>query len=327
MYGYIDTAGERVGITCALPWVSKVIEEGAAGELVRAQSPSATLLIRVESRTDAFDTRGWRLLARGVWECEGELVIENPCTAGFDLHVVPHDTRPQFIYRWRPSARDRAAARVLRSRFHLLARAVLTQFPALWWAGVRGRAPLHASACGAGAATPLVCGPSGVGRSTLVLAELAAGGRATSDNLAVSDGETVWGLVEPIRVEGGGGRRMPHDRSEAPMPQRAPSLLPDSVVVLIRGGSSETALTRCEPETAVHSLVTSTYMAGELRRFWAFAATLSAGTGLAPAHPPVETVAARLAASLPCFVLSLAEGPVARLADLVATSEAFEVST
>lgn len=325
MHGHLDTAGERVGITCALPWVWELIEEGAAGELVRAESPSASLLVRVESRRDPFDTRGWRVLARGVWEHDGELVIENACTAGFDLYVAPHATRPQFTYRWRPPPRDRAAARILRSRFHLLARAVLTQFPALWWAGARGRAPLHASACSAGVAAPLVSGPSGVGRSTLVLAELAAGGRATSDNLAVSDGETVWGLVEPIRVEGGGGRRMPHNRSEAPMPRRAPSLVPDSVVVLARGTLGETTLTRCEPDTAVRSLVTSTYMAGELRRFWPFAATLSAGTAPAPAHPPVQTVAARLAAALPCFVLSIAEGSTARLAEQMAT--AFEVST
>ena len=30
--------------------------------------------------------------------------------------------------------------------------------------------------------------------------ELAAGGVATSDNLGVGDGATVWGLVEPMRV-------------------------------------------------------------------------------------------------------------------------------
>ena len=56
--------------------------------------------------------------------------------------------------------------------------------------------------------------PSGVGRSTLLLAS-SGGSRATADNLAVGDGTTVWGLVEPVRVEGGGGRRMPHGRHEA----------------------------------------------------------------------------------------------------------------
>ena len=46
-------------------------------------------------------------------------------------------------------------------------------------------------------------GPGGVGKSTLLAAELAGGGRATSDNLCVSDGREVWGLVEPLRLEVG----------------------------------------------------------------------------------------------------------------------------
>jgi hypothetical protein len=54
-------------------------------------------------------------------------------------------------------------------------------------------------------------------------------------------------------------------------------------------------------------------MAGELRRYWAFAATLSAGTGLGPAHPPVADIASSFAASLPCFALSLGKKPGARL--------------
>ena len=35
-------------------------------------------------------------------------------------------------------------------------------------------------------------------------------------------------------------------------------------------------------------------MAGELRRYWAFAATLALGTGLGGSHPPVEDVAGTL---------------------------------
>jgi hypothetical protein len=58
-------------------------------------------------------------------------------------------------------------------------------------------------------------------------------------------------------------------------------------------------------------------MAGELRRYWAFAATLAAGTALGPAHPPVEDVASSFAAGLPCFLLLLGRRPSARLADLL----------
>ena len=42
-------------------------------------------------------------------------------------------------------------------------------------------------------------------------------------------------------------------------------------------------------------------MAGELRRYWSLAATLSLGTGAGPAHPAVEAVAATLV--LPLVVL------------------------
>jgi len=159
--------------------------------------------------------------------------------------------------------------------------------------------------------------PSGVGRSTLLLAELGAGEGATGDNLAVGDGTFVWGLAEPLRVEGAGGRRMPHGRREAPMPGRVHSLVPDSLIVLERGSSEHASLTPRDPVTAARSLVTSTYMAGELRRYWALAAILSAGTGIGPAHPPIADIAASYAAQLRCFSLTFATSRGTRLAELL----------
>jgi hypothetical protein len=313
----LHTAGEDVEIQSALSWVSDVVAEGAVGELEQAEASVMPIRIRVESSRSAFETRSWELLTRGAWRRPGEVVIENACTSGFDLHVNCIAGGAEFTYRWRPPARDRAAARVLRSRFHLLARSILMQYPVFWWAGTRGRAPLHASACTAGTATPMITAPSGVGRSTLILRELACGARATGDNLAVGDGTTVWGLVEPLRVEGGGGRRMPHGRSEASLRDRPESLNPDSFLVLARAKSDAEALTRCSAEAAARALVTSTYMAGELRRYWAFAATLAAGTGIGPAHPPVTEVAALFASTLPCFSLALGRGAGSGLSELL----------
>ena len=137
MHAYLDTAGERLAIECSLPWVMELIAEGASGELRESEAAGAALTIRVEADRGPFDTLGWDLLARGAWLRDGELVIENACTAGFDLHLRCTPERAAFTYRWRPPARDRAAARILRSRFHLLARGILTQYPALWWAGTR----------------------------------------------------------------------------------------------------------------------------------------------------------------------------------------------
>ena len=320
MHAFLDTAGELLEIDCSLSWVGELIAEGAAGEL-RDRAGAASVRVRVDEDRHPFDTRGWEVLARGAWRRNDEVIVENACTAGFDLHVSFTSGQAEFTYRWNPPARDRTAARILRSRFHLLARAILLQYPALWWAGTRGRAPLHASACIAGGSTPLLTAPSGVGRSTLVLAELDSGGRATGDNLSVGDGTTVWGLVEPLRLEGGSGRRMPHGRSEVPMQNRVHELAPDSLVVLRRGDGDHPLLSPCTTEAAARSLVTSTYMAGELRRYWAFAATLSAGTGLSPSHPPVRDTAWAFADALPRFQLTLGPKQGARLSELMAGAE------
>jgi hypothetical protein len=322
MHGFLDTAGERLDLECALPWVSELIAEGSGGELRRGETSNASVRVCVESERHAFRTDGWDVLARGAWRRAGEVILEDVCTAGFDLHVRCTPECAEFTYRWRPPLRDRAAAWLLRSRFHLLARAVLMQYPPLWWAGMRGRAPLHASACVAGGSTPLVTAPSGIGRSTLILAELQSGAQATGDNLVVGDGTAVWGLAEPLRVEGGLGRRIPHGRRETAMRGRVEALTPDSLVLLQRLPADQPSLLPCTPVTAGRSLVTSTYMAGELRRYWAFAATLSAGTGLGPAHPPVTDVASAFAARLPSFSLSLGKRPGAHLSELLGSLEA-----
>jgi hypothetical protein len=302
MLAMLETAGERVAVTVAPLWVAELIAEGAAGEL-RAWDGGESVRIRVEDGRAPFDTGGWELLCRGAWRRDGAVVIENACTSGFDVHAAYADEVAELTFRWRPPARDRAAARVLRSRFHLLARAVLLQFPALWRAGIRGRAPLHASGCVAEGCAPLVTAASGVGRSTLITRELGNGGRSTGDNLAVGDGICVWGLVEPLRIENGDGRRMPHGRKESAMPGREPAVAPDCVVVLERGGPGARPVEPRGALAAARCLTAATFMAGELRRYWAFAATLAAGTGVGPVQPPVGEVALAFAERLPCLVL------------------------
>jgi hypothetical protein len=314
----LATAGEQLSIDCALPWVAELLEEACGGDLGRESDANAAIHISIEVDRSPFDVDGWELVTRGAWRRGRDVVLTDPCTAGFDLHLSCTPGRADFRYRWRPPRRSRAAALLLRSRFHLLARAVLIQYPALWWAGARGRVPLHASACTIGDAPVLVGASSGIGRSTFVLEQLRRGARATGDNLSVADGTTLWGLVEPLRVSGGSGRRMPHGRHEEAMPHRADALAPDMVVILERGGADEPSLVPSTPDAAACALVTSTYMAGELRRYWAFAATLTAGTGFGPAHPPVSSVAASFAERLPCYSLLLGREPSAAVAELFA---------
>jgi hypothetical protein len=324
MRASLVTAGERVGIESQLPWVDDLIEESAPGELRHGDAENPSIRVSVESDRRAFDVRGWAALTRGAWHRAGQVVLRDPCTAGFDLLVTIDDGCPSLTFRWRPPRRSRAAAWALRSRFHLLARAVLVQFPALWWAGTRDRAPLHASACTAGRATPLLAGPGGVGKSTLLKWELDRGGRSVGDNVCVGDGTTVWGLVEPLRLEGGSGRHMPHGRREAPLDGREPAQVPDRIVVVRRGTGDQPELRRCDAAAAARWLVAGTYMAGELRRFWSFAATLSAGTGVGPPHPPVAETASIFAARLPSVELVLGARPGAPLSELLQTLETEE---
>jgi hypothetical protein len=314
----VTTVGESVEVETGARWVSALLAESLGGQGAEVSAPSS-LRIRVEDARRPFDGHGWTFLTRGVWVRDRALLMRDVCTSGFDMLLEWHGQEGQFTFRWNPPLRTRAANLALRSRFHLLARAALLQFPALWWAGTRGRVPLHAPAYARRQLTPLLAGPSGVGKTTLMARELADRACAVSDNLCVGDGERVWGLVEPMRAEHLAGRRMPHGRREGDLPNRVAVLRPDRVVVVRRGQRVE--LRPVDAEVAARVLTTGTYMAGELRRYWPFAATLAAATGLGPAHPPVLEVARTFASRLPCLEVGLPKADDLRLSDVLATGD------
>jgi hypothetical protein len=331
MRAVLNTAGERVELSCAVPWISDVLSEGAAGQLTAGDGTPPDVRVTVERGSAAFDITGWRVLTRDAWCRPGQVVLRNACSSGLDLQVTADESALDVVARWRPSGQGRAAAAVLRSRARLLLRAVLLQYPALWRSQQRGRAPLHASVCGLGAdddRTVLLAGPGGVGKSTLVHGELLAGAVTTCDNLCVSDGQYAWGVVEPLRLpaetHGGRGRRTTHGRREAAWPRRAEQMLPDRLVVLARGGHPGVA--SCDPALAARYLTAGTYMAGELRRYWAFAATLALGTGQGGSHPPLQEVADKLSGSLPRLLVTLGDRPGRPLRELLGAATDMEVS-
>jgi hypothetical protein len=250
--------------------------------------------------------------------------MQNACASGLDLRIsmLPSATsaRLRIEARYRPPRRERVASRLLRSRFHLLARAVLLQYPALWVASTRGRLPLHAGAVQVGESVALLVGPGGVGRSTLLLAALARGAVACSDNLCVTDGRAVHGVVEPVRAENVGGRRMPHGRGEIALPNRVNSLVPDRVVVLSRTADGRHSARPIPAARALQAAVAGTYMAGELSRYWGFAATLTYGTGRGPVHPDI-TAAVQALCRLPCTEINLGRPPAPALEDLLGAEE------
>jgi len=163
----------------------------------------------------------------------------------------------------------------------------------------------------------MLAGPGGLGKSALLAQELATGARATSDNLCVGNGLTTWGLVEPVWVATGRGPRILHGHAEVPIKGWVPRLTPDRIVVLRRIPDASFRVRPCDPDSALRALVTGTYMARELRRYWGVAATLTAATGLGPAHPQVDEVARLFASELPCLEVAAPPGPGARLADLL----------
>ncbi len=208
---------------------------------------------------------------------------------------------------------------MLASRSRLLAAQTLLHYPTLWWASRRGRVPLHVSVTSGTAGVTMIAGPSGVGKSTLLMAGLPRGEIATADNVCSCDAHTAYGLVEPLRVQDGPrGPTAPHGRTEVPLAGRVPALDPDRLVVLRRAAAGEEPGIRpLPPAEAARELVAGTYMAGELRRFWPFAATLALATGLGPAHPDVAGVAGALAARLPCVEILIAAGSATPLGELL----------
>jgi hypothetical protein len=314
------TGGECLRVDHGPGWPSKHLERGLAGQSFEPEpetpTPTTVHLIMEETR-EPFVLAGADRVTRGAWSNGSAVLFEDACGSGFALLCEPQDDVLVVRARWAPDSRARIATAVLRQRASLLLRAVLLQYPVIWWAGVHGRAPLHVSALLLDASAPMLAGPSGVGKSTLVEAELAFGHPATCDNLAVSDGLTVFGIVEPRRTTGGSGPRTSHGRHEVAFAGRLASVRPDRVVAVSLSETAPRAVaTVVESDAACRVLVSGTYMAGELRRYWAFAATLAAGTGLGPVAPTVEAVARRLTGALPCLSLTLSRTSPARLSDL-----------
>jgi hypothetical protein len=309
------TGGELVGVDSELPWVDRLVTRAAGHPEPAPPGAAPTVVLRVERSTTAFDVTGMRPVTRGAHGDGQRTVLDNACGSGFDLLVAAGD---QLVVtaRYRPTYAIRAANRVLARRFVLLAGQVLVHYPALWRASWRGRVPLHASVLRTDAGTPMLAGPGGVGKSTVLSREVAAGAVTTSDNLCCADRDHCFGVAEPVRTDavGAHGARTSHDRVEVPLAGRVGELAPDRLVVLERGRYTE-----IEPiagEDATRVLVAGTYAAGELRRYWAFAATLALATGRGPAHPPIAQVATAYAERLPCMRVRIGDGAVVSAAQL-----------
>lgn len=319
----VTTAGEHVAVDCDVAWLSTLLAQAAAGELAETAGPGETVRLQVQADRRPFGRDGWELVGRGAWAAPPRVLIEDACSSGFDLQVEPRGPVLHVAARYRPAPLTRAANTLLGARFRLLAAQTLLHYPALWWASVRGRVPLHVSVTAGADGVTMIAGPGGVGKSTMLAAGLKQGERATADNLCACDAHHAYGVVEPLRVDGGRGRAAAtHGRSEHTLPGRVPSLEPDRLVVLRRATGPRASAGPLSSAEAARELVAGTYMAGELRRFWAFAGTLALATGLGPAHPDVLGIAVSLADRLPCFEVRMAHGSPAPIGDLLSLAGA-----
>ena len=320
MLATMTQAGAHMVIDSRLPALDRLITEACGPALQPGSTDDPDVQLQVSDDGRPFSLEGWHPLTRNAYHRDGNVLLLDACGSGFDLRLT---VRPGTAWarlcveaRYRPSARTRFAAQLLPARFHLLARDALLLYPALWVAGTRGRTPLHAAAVTIGDRTALLAGPGGVGRSTLLLEAVASGAVACADNLCVSDGQVVHGVVEPVRITGAGGRRMPHGRRECDLPGRVGSLVPDCVVVMQRSRDGAAHARPISARRAAMIVTAGTYMAGELSRYWAFASTLSLGTGRGPVHPPIASTA-DLLTRLRCVEIVLGRRPSPTLAELL----------
>lgn len=319
----LHTAGQRVAVEGSAAAVATILAATGGAESSCADLPN--LVLSLERSKDRFDTSGCEPITRGVWATNRrEAIIESAGGSGFSQLWTIDEDGLRVISRWTPSIKEAAAARLLPARHHALSGQVLVHYPALWLALQQGFAPLHVSVVQIDGVAVLLAGPGGVGKSSLVSRELAAGGRATCDNLAACDGTIAYGLAEPIRLPAelndATGRKTFHGRREHGWEARMRTLRPELIVVLRRGLHPDPRVRLIDEAQAARAIVSGTYAAGELRRFWSTAAVLAMATGCGPAHPPIEEVAATFAARMPCLEVQLGRQPGAGLAEILQPS-------
>jgi hypothetical protein len=311
------------GVTLAVdaprgPWRQRVAE-AFAGQATQGTQPDVH--VRIEDNAGSFPLVGLDPLTRGAWAGRGSVVIKDACASGVDLRLTTSADALLVEARPQPRPSQRGLALLVPARTQLLWRAAMLQYPALWWAGVKGGVPVHVSALSVDGEGVVLAGPGGVGKSTLLADAMSdAGAQAVSDNLCVCFGSTLYGVLEPMRTAGGTGRRMPHGRRETSWTARREHIAAERILVLRRGSESEVGMMPVSGGEAARVIAAGTYAAGELRRYWAFAATLALGTGLGPTHPPVVGRASDLARGIPCSEVHLTATPGVHLVDLIAGS-------
>jgi hypothetical protein len=326
------TGGVEFHTASAIEWAGKELQTVLSGAPQEALT-FGRVRLGIEASGSAFGTEGMVRFSRDVYgDGKGVAVVRNTATSGFDLRIEVADTETRIAARWRPGRQEQVLSKVLKARQRLLLAQALVHYPALWQGSLHDSAiPIAGCVLAIEGKGVLLTGPSGVGKSTLVGQELAAGAIAISDNLVVVDRDGVaHGVVEPIRADFSllppgiatpiPGRKTTHGRGEGHLAHREDSVRIDAVVLLRRTGAAP-GVTKADPQDAARELAAATYTAGELRRYWPLAAALAVGTGRGPVHPTITENTRRLCEAVPCLELELGSTPGARLRDTLSDLE------
>ncbi|HEY2041954.1 MAG TPA: hypothetical protein VGH11_04690 [Jatrophihabitans sp.] len=316
--GWFETAGETFVLHTETAARIDLVRLGVGAQAapLTGAVPIPTVSVDLQASKAEFSTAALGIVSRDCWSDGTRTVLANACGSGFDLQLEVSDDLLAVTARYRPSMAVRCLNTVARQRFSLLAGQTLVHYPALWRAGWRGRVPLHAGLLAASDGVPLLVGPSGVGKSTVIAGTIASGASIASDNLCCGDGVDCFGVAEPMRLSRStaGNANTSRGRSAVTITNRVSALEPDRVVMLTRG--EHTLIETVKPDEAARAFVAGTYSAGELRRYWQFAATLALATGRGPAHPPVYEIAARYTDRLPCVGVQVGDGERINVAQL-----------
>jgi len=197
----------------------------------------------------------------------------------------------------------------------------LAYYPAMWWHEAFAQAhPLHAAGVVGQNGAIVLAGPSGVGKSTLTVALMAAGGRPLAETFLLHRGREMTAVPEPVLLDAWSRRWLGDSVAEL---TRAPgqfvfdrqgyhlaaNMVSAPAVAIVVPRRATAAGAAPIPAAEAHRRISTGHqLIKDMRRYWAFAAALEA---LAPAGEVAGLMARREAAladltrQVPCWELRL----------------------
>lgn len=262
---------------------------------------------------------------RGLRVGEDELVwLRTPRDRDLQLRFRRRDGRLLFdvACRYCPSPKKLAEYPDLkRKRFYDLLR-WLVHYPIAWQLErTRGWTLLHASAVLRGDRAVLVAGPGGCGKTTTCLALVVRAGMSlSSENLLLCDGDEVFPVEEPIRLDEPGLALLGADLGgleaveiEGGLKRKRMLRLPAAraqhgarpEAIFFPRFARRGFVRRLEPEIACELLEASNRLALELADYAGYASALALLWPRPGAARARLAVIERLTASVPCFALGI----------------------